>query len=195
MLHHLRHTSLPFNLSRTAVLPIIIFIVIVIYWFCSLLGSALPHSHSNTLWLTQVTSFLLWCWFLCYNFSLLKLVQHSSPGSSVGRESACHAGDLGSIPGLGRSPGGGHGNPLQSSCLENPHTEEPGGRQSMGSQSQTRLKWLSMAWCGETTDGYVGVHSSSENLFWWSLCWWFLPDSVFPVMVAEWFSASNILST
>ena len=121
MLHHLRHTSLPFNLSRTAVLPIIIFIVIVIYWFCSLLGSALPHSHSNTLWLTQVTSFLLWCWFLCYNFSLLKLVQHSSPGSSVGRESACHAGDLGSIPGLGRSAGGGHGNPLQYSCLENPH--------------------------------------------------------------------------
>ena len=37
-----------------------------------------------------------------------------------GKESACSAGDLGSIPGLGRSPGGGHGNPLQYSCLENP---------------------------------------------------------------------------
>ena len=37
-----------------------------------------------------------------------------------GRESACNAGDLGSIPGSGRSPGGGHGNPLQYSCLENP---------------------------------------------------------------------------
>ena len=35
-------------------------------------------------------------------------------------ESACNVGDLGSIPGLGRSPGGGHGNPLQYSCLENP---------------------------------------------------------------------------
>ena len=34
--------------------------------------------------------------------------------------SACHAGDLGSIPGLGRSPGEGNGNPLQYSCLENP---------------------------------------------------------------------------
>ena len=34
-------------------------------------------------------------------------------------ESACNAGHLGSIPGLGRSPGGGHGNPLQYSCLEN----------------------------------------------------------------------------
>ena len=42
------------------------------------------------------------------------------PGISAGKESACHAGDLGLIPGLGRSPGGGHGNPLYYSCLENP---------------------------------------------------------------------------
>ena len=42
------------------------------------------------------------------------------PCSSVGKESACNAGDLGSIPGLGRSPGGGNGNPLQYSCLDNP---------------------------------------------------------------------------
>ena len=42
------------------------------------------------------------------------------PGSSNGKESACNAGDLGSIPGLGRSTGEGHGNPLQDSCLENP---------------------------------------------------------------------------
>ena len=39
----------------------------------------------------------------------------------AGKESACNAGDLGSIPGLGRSPGGGHGNLLQYSCLENFH--------------------------------------------------------------------------
>ena len=39
--------------------------------------------------------------------------------------------DAGSIPGLGRSPGGGHGNPFQNSCLENPMTEEPGGLQSI----------------------------------------------------------------
>ena len=43
------------------------------------------------------------------------------PGGSDGKESACSMGDLGLIPGLGRSPGGGHGNPLQNSCLENPH--------------------------------------------------------------------------
>jgi len=43
------------------------------------------------------------------------------PGCSDGKESACNAGDLGLIPELGRSPGGGHGNPFQYSCLENPH--------------------------------------------------------------------------
>ena len=42
-------------------------------------------------------------------------------GGSEGKESACNAGDLGLILGLGRSPGGGHGNPLQYSGLENPH--------------------------------------------------------------------------
>ena len=42
------------------------------------------------------------------------------PCSSVGKESACNAGDLDSFPGLGRSPGEGNGNPLQYSCLENP---------------------------------------------------------------------------
>ena len=42
--------------------------------------------------------------------------------------------DAGSIPGSGRSPGGGNGNLLQYSCLENPMTEEPGRLQSMGSQ-------------------------------------------------------------
>ena len=44
----------------------------------------------------------------------------SFPGSSVGKESACSAGDSGSIPGLGISPGEGNGNPLDYSCLENP---------------------------------------------------------------------------
>ena len=41
-------------------------------------------------------------------------------GGSDSKELVCDAGDLGLIPGLGRSPGGGHGNPLQYSCLENP---------------------------------------------------------------------------
>ena len=41
-------------------------------------------------------------------------------GGSDGKESACNAGDPSLIPGSGRPPGGGHGNPLQYSCLENP---------------------------------------------------------------------------
>ena len=40
-------------------------------------------------------------------------------GDSVGKESTCNSGDLGSIPGSGRSPGEGNDNPLQYSCLEN----------------------------------------------------------------------------
>ena len=46
--------------------------------------------------------------------------QSAFPGGSDGKASAYNAGDLGSIPGLGRSPGEGNGNPLQYSCLENP---------------------------------------------------------------------------
>ena len=42
------------------------------------------------------------------------------PGGSAGKESACNVGALGSIPGLGRSPGEGNDNPFQYSCLENP---------------------------------------------------------------------------
>ena len=45
--------------------------------------------------------------------------QEGFPGGSDGKESTCDKGDLGLIPGLGRSPGGGHGNPLQHSCLKN----------------------------------------------------------------------------
>ena len=55
------------------------------------------------------------------------------PGGSDGKESACNAGDPGSIPRSGRSPGKGNGNPLQYSCLG---TEEPGGLQRL-TKSQT----------------------------------------------------------
>jgi len=56
------------------------------------------------------------------------------PHSSGGKESTFNAGNPGLIPGSGRSPGEGNGKPLQSSCLENPMTEELGRLQSMGSQ-------------------------------------------------------------
>ena len=53
--------------------------------------------------------------------------------------------DAGSVLGSERSPGGGHGNPLQYSCLENPMDTEPGGLQSIALQSQTRLNRLSFS--------------------------------------------------
>ena len=69
-------------------------------------------------------------WYF-YNRSMtIFLSYHSWPGlftnltgfpcSSVGKESACNEGNLGSVPGLGRSPGGENGNPFQYSCLEYP---------------------------------------------------------------------------
>ena len=58
------------------------------------------------------------------------------PGVSDGKESTCSTGDLSSIPGLGRSPAGRHGNPLQYSCLENPH----GQRSLVGYSSRGHIE-------------------------------------------------------
>ena len=79
-----------------------------------------------------------------------------------------NAGDLrgrGSIAGLGRSPGGEHGNPFQYSCLKVPWTEEPREQQvtmSGVTKSQTRLKWLSMhaPWWGPVGNlqARLGIH-------------------------------------
>ena len=75
------------------------------------------------------------------------------PGGSEGKESACSARDPDSIPGSGRSPGEGHGNPLQYSCLEDPMdggacilawTEEPGRLWPIGSQ-RVRHNWSDLA--------------------------------------------------
>ena len=53
-------------------------------------------------------------------FCVLWIPFKGFPGGSDGKASACNVGDLGSVPGMGRSPGEGNGNPLQHSCLENP---------------------------------------------------------------------------
>ena len=58
----------------------------------------------------------------------------SFPGGWLGKESACNAGDWGSILGSGRSPGGENGNHFSILAWEIRWTEEPGGPQSMGSQ-------------------------------------------------------------
>ena len=61
------------------------------------------------------------------------------------KESACNAGDPGSIPGLGRSTREVNGNPLQNSCLENPMDRGARGLSSRGSQSQTRQSNLTLS--------------------------------------------------
>ena len=64
------------------------------------------------------------------------MVGEGFPGASNGKESTCNAGDMGSIPGLGTSLGGGHGNPLQYSCLENSHGQKSlAGYSSRGQKS------------------------------------------------------------
>ena len=67
------------------------------------------------------------------------------PGGASGKEPACQRRRCkrrrGLIPGSGRSPGGGSGNPLQDSCLGDSRTEEPGGLQSTG--LQRRMQWSS----------------------------------------------------
>jgi len=63
------------------------------------------------------------------------------PGGSDGKESASSARDLGSIPGLGWSPGGGHGNPLQYSCLENAH-----GQRNLAGYSPCGLQRVGHDW-------------------------------------------------
>ena len=64
----------------------------------------------------------------------------SFPGGSDSEESVCNEGDQGSIPGSGRSPGGGNGNPLQYSCLENPMDRGAWWATVHGvTKSQTRL--------------------------------------------------------
>ena len=69
------------------------------------------------------------------------LIQARDDGGSEDKASACNAGDPGSIPQLGRSPGEGNSNPLQYSCLENPMDRGAWWATVYGvAQSQTRLK-------------------------------------------------------
>ena len=68
-------------------------------------------------------------------------VKLGSSDSSVGKESTCNEADPGSIPESGRSPGGGHGNPLQYFCLENLRDKGAWGTTvHSGAKSQARLK-------------------------------------------------------
>ena len=65
------------------------------------------------------------------------------PGGSDRKESACDVGDLGSVPGSGRSPGGGNGNPRQCSCLENPGQRSLAGYSPWGHKESDTIEQLS----------------------------------------------------
>ena len=85
------------------------------------------------------------CWAAIYGVAqsrtrLKRLSSSSSSSGSDGKESACNVGDLSLIPGSGRSIGGGNGNPLQYSCLENSMDRGACGATVHGAtKSQTRL--------------------------------------------------------
>ena len=64
------------------------------------------------------------------------------PGGSDGKESACNAGDLGLIPGLEKSSGGGHGNPLQYSCLKNSTDRRDWRATVHGVKESDTTEWL-----------------------------------------------------
>ena len=80
------------------------------------------------------------------------------PGSSAGKESACNAGDPSSIPGSERSPGEGHRNPLQYSCLENSH-----GRRSLVSYSPWGYEKSDTSERLSTTQDSIHTHTHTHT--------------------------------
>ena len=91
------------------------------------------------------------------------------PGGSEVKASASNAGDRGPIPGSGRSPGEGNGNPLQYSCLENPWMEKPGRLQSMGLQ-RVRHDWttsLSLSLVAQMLKGLLTLQDTWARSLGW----------------------------
>ena len=94
------------------------------------------------------------------------------PGGPDDKESPCNAGDLGSIPGLGRSPGEGKGYPLQYSCLDNPH-----GQRILAGYSPWGYKKLGHDWATRHTVAAISINNKchSHQQFLASKCEWGLP--------------------
>ena len=132
--------------------PVILFLDIRLSWklFCVsyglwelCLGSLRPWMKIPTSRVYLSLPFQLFC-VLCHAIHVSPFLPGGFPDSSDGKESACNAGDPGSIPGLGRSSGEGNGYPLQCSCLENPRDGGAWWAAVYGvAQSRTRLRWLS----------------------------------------------------
>ena len=105
----------------------------------------LKDSLLKALWVYFYKSFLLKYLYSLYILHLCKQ-QHGFPGASAGKESSCNVGDLCSIPGLGRSPGGGHGHPLQYSCLKNSCGQRSlAGYSPWDHKESDSTEWLSLS--------------------------------------------------
>ena len=133
---------------------VIVYIIIYynnVEWYClcqgpdlrNSVGSVPDHQIKANISIMQVTDYYYFGFpvhikvrfnLYCGRLSVQYHYVFGFPGGSEVKASACNAGDLGSIPGSGRSPGEGNGNPLQYSCLENPMDGGAWGLQSTGSQ-------------------------------------------------------------
>ena len=113
------------------------------------------HENLNVILLLVITcqkGLFLFCLKSCQGFPALRLLhlysfQRNFPGGSDGKVSTYNAGDLGSIPGSGRYPGEGNGNPLQYSCLERSHgcrSYSPWGHKELDTTG--RLQVTSFQW-------------------------------------------------
>ena len=85
-------------------------------------------------------------WFLSLSIKVHPCCFRGFPGGLAGKESTFNAGDMGSVPRLGRYPGGGHGNPLQYSCLKNPYGQRSlAGCSPWGCKESDTTEWPSKA--------------------------------------------------
>ena len=118
------------------------------------------------------------CWHLptLYLFSSSPARNRTLPGGSDSKVSVCSSGDLGLIPGLGRSPGEWNGSALQYSCLENPMDgipwmAEPGRLPSMGSaKSRTQLSDFSFTFSKKHKSESLKVQSQVPECLPWAGC-------------------------
>ena len=131
-----------------------------------------PKCLSTDNWLRMMWSVsILYVYIWAHTIHTHTRVYTGFPGSTSGKEPTCQSGDVrdaGSIPVLGRSPGGGHGNPLQYPWLENPLDREAWwATVHRVAKSQTQLKWLS-------THMYTHVHIYTHTTSSWFpglACW------------------------
>ena len=107
-------------------------------------------------------SFTLWVCFLVF----FRIHSLGFPRWLSSTEFSCNAGDSGSIPGLGRSPGGGHGNTLQYSCLEN--SMDWGAWQAIAHRVAKSQKWLKQLSTYTGFSHYHVVIKIFSHIFFWS---------------------------